>query len=210
MNHKRRMLGSSALIVLALLLGASGNAIAANYPPVPATVIDEVAPLDKGNVVVTPKAPESDKVYTLILVKPSAANLQNLTDQAKPKPVLITPGLVMGGIKLSVDIPKVTVNTNTKAPSEVQTVPNVPTSISLTGYKSGQKVTITAIQGNKVVVIGTFTAGKNGILILPAVTLTGDSSVKLSMKSSSGTKAITMRSVAGSSNGSTSKIKIAK
>lgn len=210
MNHTRRIAKISSLVLLSLLLGSTGVALAANYPPAPAEIIKVVPPLVKGNVVVTPTAPESHLVYTLTLVKPTAANLANLTDQAKPKPVQITAGLIMGGIKLSADVPRVTVNSKTKASSEVQTVADVPTSISLTGYKAGQKVTITAIQGSKVVVIGTFTAGKTGILVLPAVTLTGDSSVKLSMKSSSGTKSLTMRSVASKSKTSTSKVKIAK
>lgn len=208
----------SALLGLVLLLGASQSAMAADYPPTPGAslppvvtkIIVEIPPLAKNNVIVTPTAPESKVVYTLTLVQPTKANLKNLTRQAVPQPVLLTPSLVMGGIKESSVVPKVLINVQTKAPSEIQTVANVPHSISLTGYTAGKKVTITAIEGNKLVVIGTFTVGPKGMLTLPSVTLTANATVSFSLKSSSGTKSVILRPVANQSKISTAKVKLAK
>lgn len=211
MNRARYLVKVSTLLIsLALFFGATENALAANYPPVPAVIIVKAPPLVKGNVVVVPKAPESKEVFTLILVPSTQANLANLTDQAKPKPVLVTAHVVMGGVGASSTVPKVLINTKTKAPAEIQTAVGIPSTISLSGYKPGQKVVITATEGGKVVVIGTFTAGKGGTLVLPAVTLIGNSSVKFSMKSSGGTKSVIVRSVASKSKVSTAKVKIAK
>lgn len=218
MNRTRGTVKFSALLGLALLLGASQSAVGANYPPKPGAslppiitkIIIEVPPLANNHVVITPTAPESKVVYTLTVIKPTATSLKNLATQAAPKPVLVTPGLVMGGIKASSDVPKVLINVKTKAPAEIQTVANVPNSISLGGYTPGQKVTITAIQGNKVVVIGTFTVSSKGVLVLPSVTLTGNASVNFSLKSSSGTKSVILRPVASKSKTSTAKVKLAK
>lgn len=218
MTHAKRTFAFSTLLVLGLTLGAAENAMGdATYPPtpgenpgLPVIVFIPDAPLVKGNVVVIPKAPESKVVFEIKVVAPTKLNLVNLTRESEPKAVQVTPGLIMGGVKLSPVVPKVLINIKTKAPGEIQANANVPTSISLTGYTSGQKVTITAIQNGKKVVLGTFTVGKNGILVLPSVTLTSKSLVNLSLKSSSGTKAIVLRPITKKAEFSTAKVKVVR
>ena len=216
MIHARRTFAFSTLLVLGLTLGAAQSATGdATYPPtpgfnsgLPVIVLLPDAPLVKGHVVVTPRAPESKVVFVIRVVPPTAFNLKNLTRETKPEAVRVTPGLIMGGVKFSSIVPRVLVNIKTKAPSEIQANADVPTSIFLGGYKPGEKVTITALQNGKKVVLGIFTVGKNGILILPAVTLTSKSLVDLSLKSPSGVKLIVLRPIVKKSEFSTAKVRV--
>ena len=217
MNHARRTFGFSAVLSLALVIGATQGAVGATYPPVPGTglptvpttIVVPVPPLVPGSIVEIPKAPGSKVVFTLILVLPTVTNLKNLLSQARPRAVRVTPGLIIGGITRGDSrVPKVIVNTKLNAPVEIQTKVNVPLSISLRGFKPRQTEKLIVIQGTKRVVVGTFKVPANGVFILPAVTLVGTSTVKFSLQGKAGSETIVLRPVVSKSKFSTAKIKV--
>lgn len=218
MKNTQRTINFSVIITLALLLGATPSALGATYPPKPGEELPgvttkitvELPPLTKNSEVEIPKAPESKIVYTIKPLNPTKADLKNLAERSNPEAVRVTPGLVMGGIAPSKEEPKVSIDAKSKKSVEIQTRTDVPNSISLTGYAHGQLVVVTAIQGGNAVLVGNFKAGSNGTLILPAVTLTGSSTVKFVLQSGNSFKGVLLRPIASKSKVSTESVKIAK
>ena len=141
--------------------------------------------------------------------KPSTKNIDTLND-AKPKAVQVTSGVVLGGIVGNEDVAKVKVDSKSKTTSEIQAPAGTPTVISLGGYSPGAKVVVVITQNGKSVNLGTFVAGPSGTLVLPAATLTGTANQEFSFKSGGKTAKVVLRPTAPEAGFSTLKAKFKK
>ena len=209
-----------ALLSFSLIFIGTAVATAADYPPKPGEVlppapgntgeiIKKEQPLNDGDKVVVPKAPESNVVLEIKVKPPTKKNLESL-HSAKLEAVEVQSGLVLGGVGASRDLAKVVVDTRGNSNSEIQAPRGTPISISLGGYTAGEKVTVIVTQNGKSINLGVFVAGPTGKLTLPAATLTGTSNETFSFKSKGNTEKVILRPTAAKSGFSTLKAKFSK
>ncbi len=157
------------------------SSTAADYPPsVEVLVVGKplakpLPPKDPAKTVVVPKA-TSDKIPIIIGTPKWAVNVllddrktTVLSDASVQSPVRLRANLIIGGIGADEKAPVATVSRSKN--SEIQIPTDVPTRISVTGFRSGDRGSISIIsKSGAVVLLGAALVNSGGRLVIPAFT----------------------------------------
>ena len=176
---KNKLFATAALVTIFAWVTPIQLSIAADYPPsiesleVGKPLTEKVTPKVSGAVAVVPIA--TSQVIPIVIGEPVTATKAKLSTKTltnssvEATPIKLSSALTLGGIGADEKAPLASISSSKK--SEVQIPTDVPTRISVSGFKAGVKGTASFIDSSgKAISLGKISVSSSGRVVIPALT----------------------------------------